>query len=395
MTKHAEHMAGHAEAGSAAQDAPYSFIVGVSVSSAIGSLPYHLTPLIILALVTHGDISASRAGLIPLAMMSGQLIASLLLPKFSGARANAMTLAVAIGTLVVGLLIARSGEFNVLLGGWLIVGLSSGALIYLGTLEAAKFQHRSFAFVLRLGIVQLIVAASSAALQILETLADYDDLVVFLIAVCPCVVIVGLLIARLNSATDEAGPRNDSPQANIVWKAADITGLFVLFVFFVGQSGILAHIIQKGASGGLGLSFASWSFVTMKLVAALWLLYLAAFRSHLPKDQKLGMLTGALLVSLVLITQTRHAATFLVGLVVFAICFNAISAKYQSFLTSRKPELVGRWLVASILLGAAIGPLINGLAIDYGFEELFIGFALVAALAPVVNCWFGGVEAEP
>jgi len=74
-------------------------------------------------------------------------------------------------------------------------------------------------------------------------------------------------------------------------------------------------------------------------------------RQH-PRFAELGAL---LAVSNLVIATTTSLPAFFLGLLALEIAFNLLSARLQARVSDMAPTFAGQWLVATMLLGAAVG----------------------------------------
>ena len=140
-------------------------LVGASLLSAVGSLPSHLAPLILVALISDSVSSSAAAGWIPSALLLGQLLTCLVPPTLNVTRIRTGHAAGISALLLAGLFLGGTSNFATLLVSWFLIGGCCGILQYLGTVAAAHYPRPSFAFSLRLGIVLLLAGAVSGVLQ--------------------------------------------------------------------------------------------------------------------------------------------------------------------------------------------------------------------------------------
>jgi hypothetical protein len=351
-------------------------LVGASVLSGAGSLPLHLAPLIIPVLVVDGRASVADAGWIATAVLLGQFATALALPLLDVrliARGPAVALAV---TLLLGLVLSGLAGMPALLLGWFVVGVCCGGLQYLGTITAATHSRPAFAFPIRLGVVLCLAGAAAGALQWTAGLASYREMLVVLIAVFSLILIVGIALHH-----------PIEPQRRILEKDAQAgtlkyVALAIVFVLFVGQSGLLAYVIQGATERGIVLRDASWALAVMKVAAGVCLLMLARKGLQNRQNPRFAELGAVLAISNFVVATTTDPIVFFLGLLGLEIGFNLLSARLQARVSDIAPYFGGQWLVATMLLGAASGPALHGLAIGVGSDAAFVAFAMLSALVP-------------
>ena len=83
-----------------------------------------------------------------------------------------------------------------------------------------------------------------------------------------------------------------------------------------------------------------------------------------------------------LVATTEDVLVFFLGLLGFEVGLNLLSARLQAALAMAGPQFAGKWLTATILLGAAVGPPLHGAALGLGSGLYFLVFALLSAFLP-------------
>jgi hypothetical protein len=351
-------------------------LVGASVLSGAGSLPLHLAPLIITVLVVDGRASVAEAGWIATSVLLGQFVTALVLPLLDVrliARGPAIAVAL---VLLLGLGVSGLDGMAGLLMGWFIVGICCGGLQYLGTITAATHSRPAFAFPIRLGVVLCLAGVAAGALQWTASLASYGQMLAVLLAVFSLVLVVGVALHR------PIEPPRRIQEKDAQAGALKYAALAIVFILFVGQSGLLAYAVQGATSRGIVLRDASWALALMKITAGVCLLMLA--RKGLqnrenPRFLELGLL---LAISNFIVATSTGLVLFFVGLLGLEIGFNLLSARLQAKVADIAPYFGGQWLVATMLLGAASGPALHGLAIRFDAANAFMVFAMASAMIP-------------
>jgi hypothetical protein len=359
------------------KDRDLASLIGASVLSGAGSLPLHLMPLIVSVLVIGGRMSLSDAGLVATAVLLGQLATALVLPVLDVrtiGRARAIVLAIA---LLAGLCVTGIDGTATLLLGWFVVGICCGGFQYLGTITAALHSRPAFAFPIRLGVVLCMAGATAGTLQWTAGLRTYWTMIVVLLVVFGVILAIGVFLHRpLPSSSTTAERTGHGGVLTFV-------ALAIVFLLFVGQSGLLAYAIQRAVDRGIVLHDAAWALASMKVIAGLCLLSLAKKgllnRQH-PRFAELGVL---LAVSNLVIATTTSLPAFFLGLLALEIAFNLLSARLQARVSDMAPTFAGQWLVATMLLGAAVGPAVHGAALAMDADAAFTLLAMASALLPI------------
>jgi hypothetical protein len=368
-------------------DAPASVettvVVGAGLLSAIGSLPLHLMPLIVAALIADGRMALAEAGWVASAVLLGQLLAALSLPLL-GLRIVRRRVAVAT---ILAMLLALFGTLpnsgaGVLLG-WFVAGLCCGTLLYLGVTTAAASDRPAPAFALRLGVVMIVAGAVAVSVRMVGDVASYGSIIAALTVITAIVAAAG---ASLYRATPRAvAPRAAAPRGSP--RLDGVTGLAALLVLFVGQTGFFAYAVQAATARGLPLADTALALAAMKLAVGIWLACSAHSRIMRRSPHLVG--AGAMLaLGVLVVCGAQQIAAFFVGLLIFELAFNSLSAALQARVVEAAPTLGRDWLTAGILSGAALGPPLNGIMIELGKGDYFIAFAVASALIPALWAWW-------
>lgn len=353
-------------------------LVGASLLSAAGSLPWQMMPLIVVALVADSRTSIAQAGWVASAVLLGQLSTSLVLPALA-VRVATRGLAIAVAlVLLLGLGASALGGVTALFLGWLVIGGCCGVLQYLGVVTASIDPRPAFAFSLRLSIVLILAGAVVGVLQAAHVFASYLSTIASLGAVFSVVLVAGIALYRPRPiSTDSAGQkRSDRPASRA------FIGLGTVYLLFVGQTGFLAYAVQGAVERGMAIGETAWAVAAMKIVTGAWLLYIAQTGLQNTARPRFLELGGLLAVSIVIVSYTGRLPGFFLGLIAFEIAFNTLVPRLQAKVVSAAPQFTGRWLTAAILLGAASGPPLHGAAISAGAGTYFVYFAVLSALLP-------------
>jgi hypothetical protein len=355
-------------------------LLGASLLSAIGSLPNHIGPIMVVAIVADGRVRVAEAGWVLSASALGELLASLLIPAV-GVLHLGRPVALAAGAgLLAALGVSMLPGLAATLSGFLAVGACCGVLKQLGTIAASSYPYRTFAFLLRLALVLALAGIAACALQALEALASWPALLERLaLLLLPLLVLGGSLYRPFGE-----NPPHSAGQARMqACSARSFSGLAVLYLFFAGISGFFAYAAQQAAAKGMAVTDTILSIGAMKIAAAAWLLA-AALLVPSKEGRGVGAVeTVLLVVALWTVFLGRGIAAFLAGLLLLEVTVNGVSARLQAAIVGADPRSSGRWLNAVILLGIATGPPLYGLAIGAGLETGFLVLISVAVCLPL------------
>ncbi|MGI9492926.1 MAG: hypothetical protein ACR2QF_11060 [Geminicoccaceae bacterium] len=355
-------------------------LFGAILLSAVGSLPLHLIPLILVTLIADGRVSLAEAGWIASAILLGQLLSSLTLPTLKITVVRRMPAFGAALLLLAGLaMTTTTGPIGLYLG-WFVVGCSAGVLMFLGTVSAAHYRNTTFAFSMRLSVVLCLAGSMIAGLLISQALGSYSALLTMLLLIFSLLLTLGLLlydpVTRVAKPIDEGRARR--------WHTPQILGLIALFILFIGQTGFLAYVAQGAIDRGMTIAESIWAIVAMKIVAGIWLAGNAIHGAANGRRHRLLEFGILLAISLCVASQTTMPLILLLSLLTFEIAFNTLSARFQAALANANRHVAGQWLTATLLMGAAFGPPLYGAAIGANLGFYFILFALCSAIIPAI-----------
>lgn len=355
-------------------------LFGAILLSAVGSLPLHLIPLIVVTLIIDGRVSVAKAGWVGSAILFGQLLSSLALPMLKISIVHRISAFGAVTLSLLGLAITTlAGSIGLYLG-WCLVGSSCGVLMYLGTVSASHYRRTTFAFSLRLGVVLILAGSTASGLVGNNALVSYQSFLTTLFLIFSLICAVGLLLYSPITPDDKPAKQGHDHH----WHAPQMMGLIALFILFVGQTGFLAYVVQGAVDRGMTLADSTWAIATMKILAGVWLVIVANLRLQTEKKPRFFEFGALLAIGVAIASYTVVPVIFFLSLLSFEIAFNTLSARFQAKVADTNRLLAGLWLTATILLGAACGPPLHGAAIDAGLTYYFLLLAICSAAIPAI-----------
>jgi hypothetical protein len=363
----------HSDAGS------FSRFFGASLLSAIGSLPQHVGPLIVIVIVADGRMSVSEAGWILSVRAIGELLASIALPILGVVELSRSISRAASLLFLTALLAAQLTNLAAVLLGFFVLGASSGVLKFLGTVAASTYRDRTFAFTFRLGSVLAIAGVAICVLFATNALTAYGTLLERLFLIASPILMLGGWLYKPPPRSTSVSAHHEQAETN-----RGFSGLLVLYLFFVSISGFMAYVGQQASTRGLSIGDTVLSIGTIKISAAVWLLAAASFAAR-KKRSEIVLLEVALLVAAIwIVFLSSNTLEFFAGLLLLEITLNGCSARLQSAVVGAAPRFAGRWLNGVILLGTATGPPLYGLAIGVGAQSAFMVSSSVIICLPLV-----------
>jgi hypothetical protein len=364
-------------------------LLGASLLSAAAGLPLHLLPLLIAAVIAQGKLPVAQAGWVASACMAGQLVASVALPLLRFTHLKRSHAAMAVAALLVAMLCSNLPTVGSLLLSWFVVGLACGNLYFLATTTAAAQTNREVAFSVRLSLTLVVSGLAIFALQFGKGFTNYSVLAVQLSMVFAVLTLLGLWLYQPPAALVAA-----SPQAGAILLAKPTPlegrwyGLVVVFILFVGQPGFWAYAVQNVQQRGVSLEHVAYAIGLCKLAAGVWLYINSKARAKAqasPITANDLLVPGLVLViALLCMASATVASVFMLGVLLWELGLNVLSARMQAAVVTDNPRQAGVWLTAAVFLGATTGPALHGLSLQLGAGTLFVGYACLSALVPFV-----------
>ncbi len=362
-------------------------VLGASLLSAAAALPLHLLPLLIAAVIAQGRLPIAQAGWVASACLAGQLVAAVSLPLLRFTYLTRSHAAIAVAALLVAVLCSNLPFAGGLLLSWFVVGLACGNLYFLATTTAAAQVNREAAFSLRLSLTLIVSGLAIVALQLGKGFASYSALAVQLCIVFAVLTLLGLWLYEPPAALALA--RKKPSNASIAGPAQldkRWYGLVVIFILFVGQPGFWAYAVQNVQQRGVALEHVAYAIAFCKIAAGLWLYFNSKLRSKTqtkPSSAFDLLAPGAVLViALLCMALAKIAAVFMLGVLLWELSLNVLSARLQAAVVNDNPGQAGVWLTAAVFLGAATGPALHGLSLQFNAGAVFVAYACLSALVP-------------
>lgn len=366
-------------------------VLGASLLSAAAALPLHLLPLLIAAVIAQGRLPVAQAGWVASACLAGQLVAAVSLPLLRFTYLTRSHAAIAVAALLVAVLCSNVPFSGGLLMSWFVVGLACGNLYFLATTTAAAQVNREAAFSVRLSLTLIVSGLAIVALQLGKGFACYSALAVQLCIVFAVLTLLGLWLYEPPAVLALASTKEKTSSASIAGPAPldrRWYGLVVIFILFVGQPGFWAYAVQNVQQRGVDLEHVAYAIAFCKIVAGLWLYFNSKFRSKTqtkPSSAFDLLAPGAVLViALLCMALAKIAAVFMLGVLLWELSLNVLSARLQAAVVNDNPSQAGVWLTAAVFLGAATGPALHGLSLQLNAGAVFVAYACLSALVPFV-----------
>ncbi|MDO8388232.1 MAG: hypothetical protein Q7T13_17785 [Polaromonas sp.] len=344
-------------------------------------------PLLVVALVAEARLPFAQAGLIASAYMVGQMVTTLGLPALKFVRLRRSHAMVAVGLLLASALVSARLSSQAMIACWFVVGAACGALQFLGATTAAAAVNRQSAFTLRLAITLLVGGFAIVGLQAIGGFGGYALLMMQLAIVFSMITGLGLMLYRAPVPAPLAAPvkSGERPRQTL--------GLLVIFLLFAGQLGFWAYAVQNLQQRGVVLEHLAYAIAFCKTVAGLVLL-IGVMRP--PDKTKEGLFFPGLVVALGVLGMavSGSALSFLLGLLLWELGLNVLSARLQAAVVQNNPQVAGPWLAGAVFLGAAAGPMLHGMTIQVQLPLVFAAYACCSAFIPVAWVYLRGHKAE-
>jgi hypothetical protein len=356
-------------------------LFGASLLSASASLPLHLLPLLIVAVVADPAHSAADAGWMASACLLGQLCCALGLPALRLANLTRNRAIAAVAVLLMALAASATWPAHQLWMPWLVIGAACGALQFLGATTAAAAQDPPRAFALRLSVTLLVSGLVIFGLRHSAGFLDYRVLALALAVFFALLTGLGLVLYRPPGAPSASTVV--SPFGTRVNGRGSLLGLLVVFLLFVGQPGFWAFAVQTVQQRGVVVQDVALAMAFCKVAAGLLLAALTLFKTDRPGQVGLALPAIGVAVGVTGMALAPGAALFLVALLFWELGLNVLSARLQAAVVLDNPASAGAWLTGAALLGTATGPVLHAMAIEGGVQQAFVIYACVSAMFPV------------
>lgn len=353
-------------------------VFGASLLSAAASLPLHLLPLLIIAVVADAGVSTAQAGWIASACILGQMLVALALPALQYSSLRRRHALAAVATLLVALAASGLWPAHGLWLPWLVIGGACGALQFLGATTAAAAADPPAAFALRLSVTLLVSGLVILGLQQTGGFLDYRALAIALSVFFALLTGLGLALYR------QPGPVRTAYPAQAPGRGGPLAGLAVVFLLFVGQPGFWAFAVQSVHQRGVVVQDIVYAIAFCKIVAGLVLFALTALRPRAGHGGRANLMWPGIGVAAGVtgMALAPGASLFLVAMLLWELGLNILSARLQAAVVRDNPASAGAWLTGAVLLGAATGPMLNAMAIEGGVAQAFVVYACLSAILP-------------
>ncbi|MFM9975002.1 MAG: hypothetical protein ACKVON_10580 [Beijerinckiaceae bacterium] len=348
-------------------------LLGPIMLSAVSSLSIHLAPVVVLGMTTVSGFSPSNAGLVFSFRAVGEFVAACLLPMAVATGVGRLATAAFCICLLSGLALASFGGLTGLFTGFLLVGISNGALKLTGTISVSLHSNRAFAFALRLALVLMLGGSATLMFQVFPIPASHAGLMGLVLAVHVPLLVAGMVLYRPPAVPDDVD--FDAGDTQFAY-----SGMAIVFLFFVVVSGFVAFSAQQAIAHGIAASQAILAIGVAKLLAGLWLICEAFYLRKTNSSIISPLMTGLLIAAVWAVYGSRNVIEFALAFLLLEIMLNRYSARLQSAIVEASPDLGMRTLNLSILGGSIVGPALFGLAVEWNLVVALVavGSAVIA-----------------
>ncbi len=347
--------------------------------TAIGWLPVHLMPFSIAASISTLRFSTVEAGSMATTFYFGQLLSATLSPAIIKTAINKTTLICIVFLSAFGAyttsLVPKMFFFPV----WFIYGILNGVLLYVGATTIALYHNRPLAFTVRISTVSLLAGLAIATAFLLKLDSNYNR---FLLHICIICALTGFLLFFLfpnKIVFQQEQQKKFQDAVQNTW----YVGLIIFFIFLVGQFGFISYAVEFGVRKGFLFEEMTFSVACSKIAAAAILFKIALGYSSSKYIRKAFYGTVILSLSVLLINYSSTVTLFMIGFFIWETSVNMMSSLIQGIIINLNPTKVSRLIVAVLLAGSGMGPLISSLFIETGYWEVFLCFCIVSSIFPL------------
>lgn len=350
--------------------------VSLSIASSLGSIPLHLSTIVVEALVEGEGFRLIDANLVLSAYFFGQLVFALvamLWPKVvSGI---SVVFAMCVLTLCLGL----AGEFvtptiTSLL--WLVAGMASGLLMFSGFAAAADAPNSRSVFSLRLSLAMILAGVIVIGLYFYDFGQSFRSTSLWAAAVTGSIAVLTAKPVLKYSFKHEDQQKN-SIRYNL--DAGSLMPLLLVFLFFLGLIGFIANAgayiagsttIEGATSLATGVAKSSVGVALLVIFhfVRVWSLFWRIFFG--------GVLIGSVAVM-------GSGVSLLIATLAFILLELTLNVKSSVFLGEVSDALSGiyrRAMLFVILAGSLAGPIVAGWFVDRGL----VAMPIILATLPVL-----------
>jgi len=354
--------------------------IGAALFSAAGSVPVHISPLLIATLIASRSLSNAEAGSVISCIMAGQIVAALLATqvRFEKLTRPILTFVFCIYAASIALTVwANSPVFFAAC--WLTTGLASGFLMQFGMVTAAQSSMKLQAFAWRLAFALFISGLIAISLPLVNAEPSYAQLITLfglglLLVYCGGLV---LWMRRAATSANTSAPFQDS------LTRLDGIGLTLLFLFFAGLIGFLANSVHYTSRNDLDLHSTALAIGLSKGSISLVILWVA-LRGDRHSRRRQMVYSIALAAAAALIFTQQAFAFVVLAFVAFELFLNLSSAAFMAALSERFTNRARTLLLIAALSGTLSGPPLVGFLIDTGRGSLPLLLAALAAFLPLL-----------
>jgi hypothetical protein len=346
--------------------------------SAAGSIPVHALSLFVLLAIVEGRLPLQQAGLISSCFAIGILASTTCLPALGLSRVRKIAVVLFVPALALAILLGQTAA-NMPLLSWFCMGLLCGVLHLLGSTSAVYLKDQANLFALRLVFVLISAAIVLALAQVAKGFASYGaaSWILFIAVSSLCLLPLPWYVEPPLKIKRQA---ND-PARQPVSLSVPVTELLALSLFFSGTSAFSAYAMHNAARRGIDTASLPWAVVVSKFVTALALIvFLQRSRSSTPSFACALMLTAGFGIA----SSAENLTYFAFGFTVWEIACCIQASLLQKAVVEIHGMAAGRWIPASIAVGASLGPFLGGAMVANSSTTSFVAYCVLSGLLPVV-----------
>ena len=360
----------------------------VAILSSLGSIPLHLTTLLVAILQSEAAFSIVSASFVMSSALFGLFFMSVFqaIRPFKDVSWPFLTKTVSLHVLAI-LLSTQVGSVQLLALLWFVIGCCSGVYMQMGTLAAAESQYKQQMFMVRLAGALIISGGIAALLSVLEPEAVYSVL-------CYIYVLVLVGVFLVSGRRAQKFKLSSAPALEGVSTVGQgLIGLAVLLLFFAGQSGFLAHASEFLATQTRDIGTIADSVTFAKLgVGLIMTCILALFPSG---NRGIGVVGLLLLFFLVgVISDNMILLYAMLAFLLFDLAFNLAAPSILAQLSKLSTRRQKMALLSVLLAGSVLGPRGGGILMEwhsFSAVQWFAATSIAVAMAWIL--WSFWLEA--
>ncbi|UTW12298.1 MFS transporter [Marinobacterium rhizophilum] len=355
-----------------------TLMLAASFASTIGGLPFNSLPILLGALTDSFGFSAQQAGFLGSACFAGFFLGTLaavfVVDRVSWRLLTVFAAVAASAALLLSSRLPAAAQLPL----WALIGFFAALMTCLGLRIMGEMANKERALGLRQGIELSITAL---VLFILPAFViaqyQYTGAAITLSLIILLLSLSALVLPRRSRVTAQAPQLSLAQQLKL--PAIAWGGLFVFFLFLVGQIGLWAFLERMGRALELQPAELGTVFAVLKLLGGAAALVIAIVGDRLGLRLPQLVVFGVICIGLLLLYRADGFLSYAFGAWVWEVGFTWGCVFQTAMIARLDPRGRAIMLIpAAFAASSMVGPALAGNLVAGGFESLLL-LALVSA----------------